>query len=234
MLVHGFAANIEMNWRAPGIIDAIAGSGRQVVAIDCRGHGKSGKPHDPAAYKGTQMADDVIALMDHLGIKKADLIGYSMGGFLSASLLVRHPERFNSVTLSGVGDALVAGNFPRERSEAIARAMESVQGAVADNEVGRQFRQFAERMGADLDALAAIQRGGRSGFDPVKLNDVTTPVMVLVGEGDTLVGSADRLAAAIPGAKYVKVPGDHLTAVATPELRSAILDFLAQTSPVPT
>src|SRR3990172_7413846 len=107
VLVHGFASSLEGNWRAPGIIDALVGAGRRVVALDCRGHGESGKPHDPVPYDDTKMADDVIALMDHLGIGVADLMGYSMGGFLSASLLVRHPERFRSVILSGVGDGMV-------------------------------------------------------------------------------------------------------------------------------
>jgi pimeloyl-ACP methyl ester carboxylesterase len=232
VLIHGFAASIELNWRAPGVIDAITKSGRKVVALDCRGHGKSEKPHDPEAYSGTKMADDAIAVMDHLGIENADLCGYSMGGFLSASLLTRHPERFNSVILSGVGDMLVTGTMPRERTEAIARALESIEGA-KDNEVGRQFRLFAEASGNDLGALAAMQRSDRRRFEASKLDEVSLPVMVLVGEGDTLIASADKLAAAIPAAKYVKVPGDHLTAVGMKEFRQAIVDFLAAVSPVP-
>ena len=87
-------------------------------------------------------------------------------------------------------------------------------------------------MGNDLQALFAMQRAGRSGFDPAKLREVKLPVMVLVGEGDTLIASADKLAAAIPGAKHVKVPGDHLTAVGTKEFRTAIVDFLGSVSPV--
>ncbi|HEX5939392.1 MAG TPA: alpha/beta hydrolase, partial [Dehalococcoidia bacterium] len=96
----------------------------------------------------------------------------------------------------------------------------------------RQFRIFAERSGNDLDALAAMQRAGRSGFDGSKLAEVNLPVMVLVGEGDTLIVSAEKLAAAIPGARHVRVPGDHLTAVGTKEFRTAIVDFLNSVSPV--
>lgn len=233
VLVHGFASSLQGNWRAPGIIDALVGAGRQVVALDCRGHGRSGKPHDPASYGGTQMADDVIALMDHLDIGVADLMGYSMGGFLSASLLLRHPERFRSVIISGVGDGLVtSAMLSRERTEAIASALESDDGGASANASARAFRVFAERSGNDLAALAAMQRSSRGGFDPRKLGQATLPVMVLVGEGDTLVGSADKLAATIPGAKYVKVPGDHLTAVGQPAFRQALLAFLAERSPV--
>ncbi|HEY7801925.1 MAG TPA: alpha/beta hydrolase [Dehalococcoidia bacterium] len=232
VLVHGFASSLQGNWRAPGIVDALIATGRRVVALDCRGHGRSGKPHDPTAYDGTKMADDVIALMDHLHIDVADLMGYSMGGGIAASLLVRHPERFRSVILAGVGDGIVLGVRPRARSEAIANAMQAPAGTRVEDETARNFRTFAERSGNDLEALAAIQRARRGGNGPSRIGEVTLPVMVLIGEHDTLVGSGDKLAAAIPGAKLVKVPGDHLTAVGQPQFRQAIVDFLAHQSPV--
>ena len=232
VLVHGFASSLQGNWRAPGMVDALLGAGRRVIALDCRGHGRSAKPHDPAAYAGTQMADDVVDLMDHLGIARADLMGYSMGGFLSASLLVRRPERFNSVILAGIGDAIVAGELPRQRSQAIADAMEGKQVEGPAAETARNFRAFAKASGNDLEALGAMQRGRRGGFDGSKLKETALPVLIVVGEGDTLIGSADRLAATIPGARYVKVPGDHLTAVGAAEYRRALIEFLAEHSPV--
>lgn len=233
VLVHGFASSLQGNWRAPGIIDALTAAGRRVVALDCRGHGESGKPHDPRAYDGTAMADDVIALMDHLQIEEVDLMGYSMGGIIAASLLVRRPERFRSVVIGGVGDMLIHRNGGRARTDAIASAMEARDGSDAADETARGFRIFAERTGADLGALAAVQRATRGGFDPQKLRETKRPVMVLIGEGDTLVGSADGLAAMIPGAKLVRVPGDHLTAVIQPALKSAVVAFLAEHSPIP-
>jgi pimeloyl-ACP methyl ester carboxylesterase len=232
VLVHGFAASLQSNWRAPGIIDAVARSGRRVVALDARGHGRSGKPLDPRAYEGTKMSDDVIALMDHLGIDKADLVGYSMGGMLSSSLLVRHPERFRTVTLAGVGDRMLLGGRTREWSEAMAHAMDARSSREATTDTARNFRMMAEALGNDLKALAAMQRAQRAGYDPAKLREVKLPVMVLLGQSDLLVGPADELAAAIPGAKLVKVPGDHLTAVVSPELKRAIIGFLDEHSPV--
>jgi len=224
VLVHGFAASYHYNWRVPGVIDALTGAGHRVVALDCRGHGTSDKPHDPAAYNGTAMADDVLAVMDASGLDRADLVGYSMGGFIASSLLVSHPERFRRVILSGVGDALLAGDLPRERSSAIAAAMEGRQ---TEDETARNFRRFAEATGNDLEALAAMQHAERRRSDPALLRKVALPVMVLIGEGDTLVGSGAALAAAIPGAKHVVVPGDHLSAVGKPAFRQAIVDFLA-------
>ena len=225
VLVHGFASSVRGNWRGPGIIDALVAAGRRVVALDCRGHGASGKPHDPEAYSGTHMADDVIAVMDREGVARADLMGYSMGGFIAASLLVRRPERFGRVILAGVGDALVTGGRGRRGAEAIASALESeTRGGITDARA-RAFRSFAEQQGNDMAALAAIQRSTRE-FDRGKLAEVRNRVMVLIGEGDVLVGPADQLAAAIPGARLVKVPGDHLTAVVKPEFREAIVGWL--------
>ena len=227
VLVHGFASSVQGNWRAPGIIEALVAAGRRVIALDCRGHGASGKPHDPEAYSGTRMADDVIAVMDDEGVGRADLMGYSMGGFIAASLLVRHPERFGRVILAGVGDALVTGGRGRRATEAIASALEAGTRSGITDARARAFRSFAEQQGNDMAALAAIQRSTRE-FDRGQLGEVRNPVMVLIGEGDVLVGPADQLAAAIPGAKLVKVPGDHLTAVIKPEFGQAIVGFLSE------
>lgn len=233
VLVHGFAASIQNNWVAPGIFDMLVQSGRRAVALDCRGHGQSGKPHDPEAYADNAMVKDVIALMDHLGIEKADLMGYSMGGIISATLMTTYPDRFRSVILSGIGDALATGGLPRERSAAIARAMESDDGGAQEEETARNFRLFAERTGNDLQALAAMQKTPRRhAYDPAAFASVKVPVRIIVGENDTLVGRADKLAAAIPGAKAVYIAGDHLTAVSR-RLGAAALEFLAEASPVP-
>ena len=149
VLVHGFASNLQANWRAPGIIDALVTSGRQVVALDCRGHGRSDKPHDPTAYEGTHMTDDVLALMDHLDIMQADLAGYSMGGIFAATLLVRAPMRFRSVVLAGIGNTLLTRGPNSERAQAIARALDADDSGASESATARGFR----RGGADCSGL---------------------------------------------------------------------------------
>ena len=174
-LVHGFASSLHGNWRAPGIIEALVSAGRQVVALDCRGHGKSSKPHDPQSYAGAAMTEDVIALLDHLALAQVDLMGYSMGGWIAASLLVNHPGRFRSVILSGVGDGLLAGGLPRARSEAIANALDARDASAASGASARAFRAFAEQQKNDLAALAAMQRATRHEMDPARLGRVDKP-----------------------------------------------------------
>src|SRR5262249_46393948 len=97
--IHGFTANVEMNWKVPGIIQGLA-KNYQVIALDNRGHGKSDKPHDPKQY-GREMVEDAVRLLDHLKIHKAHIVGYSMGAGITAKFLATHPERFLTATLGG-------------------------------------------------------------------------------------------------------------------------------------
>ena len=227
VLVHGFAASLQGNWVGPGWIDALTPI-RQVVALDCRGHGESGKPHDPEAYAGEQMPRDVIRLMDHLGIETADLFGYSMGGRISIGLMLREAARFTSVVLGGVGGGLVRrGGRPN-----VAEALLTQDPSTITDRVAKEFRIFAEANKNDLKALGACMQALRTVGNAADLAQVELPVLIVIGEGDVLVGSADELAAAIPGAQLVKIPDkDHLTVVPDQRFKDAVVRFLTETSP---
>ena len=122
VLVHGFASTKEVNWLNPGWIATLTRAGRRAIALDNRGHGASAKLYDPAAYHSAVMAEDVRALLDHLGIARADVMGYSMGARIAAFLALAHPERVRSVVLGGLGSRLVDGvGLP----ESIADALEA-------------------------------------------------------------------------------------------------------------
>lgn len=101
VLIHGLLSSAQMNWTLPGTTAAVARN-HKVIAIDCRGHGMSDKPTDESAY-GVPMVQDVVALLDHLGIQKAHIAGYSMGGMISLKLAVLHPERVETLLLCGMG-----------------------------------------------------------------------------------------------------------------------------------
>lgn len=225
VLVHGFASNLQDNWVLTGWVKRLLDQGRRVVALDCRGHGESAKPHDPEAYADGAMAGDVIRLMDHLEIARADLMGYSMGGGIALDLIMRHPQRFRRVVLGGVGGITRRAT----ESSAIADALAADDPSAASGIVARGFRQFAEQRGNDLKALAACIRRGRSRPEPEALASITLPVLVAVGEKDDLVGRADTLAEAIPGARLVTVSDrDHLTVVPDDRFKEAILGFLGE------
>ncbi len=101
ILIHGVAANADLNWRRPGVIKALSRN-FEVIAFDLRGHGLSGKSSDPAAY-GSEMVEDISRLMDHLHIRKAHIAGYSLGGFIALKFITTHPERVQSAAICAAG-----------------------------------------------------------------------------------------------------------------------------------
>src|SRR5215510_2986549 len=109
LLIHGFASSIAANWRDTGWIAALTGAGRRVIALDNRGHGESEKLYDPSRYGAPSMAEDALRLLDHLGIARADVMGYSMGARIATFLMLAHPGRVRSAVLAGVGINLVRG-----------------------------------------------------------------------------------------------------------------------------
>src|SRR5579863_8193282 len=113
VLVHGFASTKEVNWIMPGWVATLTGAGRRVIALDNRGHGASTKLYEPALYHTDLMADDIRALLDHLGLARADVMGYSMGARNTAFLARAHGERVRSAILGGLGVQLVEqGGLP--------------------------------------------------------------------------------------------------------------------------
>lgn len=221
VLVHGFASSLDGNWVRPGWIEALTPL-RQVIALDCRGHGESSKPHDPEAYALPKMAGDVLRLMDHLRVGRADLMGYSMGARIALYLAAHHAERFSSVVLGGIGSGV-----GRNR-EAIAAGLRARDPSAVTSERARGFRAFAEaNPNNDLQALAACMSAPREPPSAEQTASITLPVLIVTGEKDTLVGSPEQLAAAIPGARAVVVPGrDHLTTVGDRRYKDAVVAFL--------
>jgi len=220
VLVHGFAANARANWAETGWY-GLAPHFR-IIAMDCRGHGHSGKPHEVSAYAGTTMEDDVLRLIDHLGIKRTLLHGYSMGARISLGLLARHPKRFRAVVLGGIG-ATGAMDDP-ERRKAIAASLTGSGG----DERGKEFRRFAESVGNDLEALAACMSANRSPVDPGVFANNAVPALVIVGTKDDLaMAGAGSLHKQIANSKYVEIEGrHHLNAPGDKRYQAAVLEFL--------
>jgi pimeloyl-ACP methyl ester carboxylesterase len=226
VLVHGFASSKQINWVNPGWVSTLMRAGRRVIALDNRGHGQSSKLYDPAAYHSAIMAEDVRALLDHLEIERADVMGYSMGARITAYLTVDHPERVRSMILGGLGIRLVEGvGLP----EAIADALEAPSLADVSDPTGRVFRAFAEQTKSDLKALAACMRGSRQTLSREQVAGIGIPVLVAVGTKDDVAGSAQELAAAIPGAIALDIAErDHMQAVGDKAYKTGVIEFLNQ------
>ena len=158
LLVHGFASSKNVNWVYPTWVSELKKNGRRVIALDNRGHGDSGKLYDAAQYAIPIMAGDVIALMDHLGIARADVMGYSLGARMTAWLARDQPQRLRSAIFGGIGIGLIEGGGPGEN---VAEALEAPSLDDVTDPVGRTFRAFADQTRSDRRALAACLRGSR-------------------------------------------------------------------------
>jgi pimeloyl-ACP methyl ester carboxylesterase len=226
VLVHGFASTKEVNWVQPGWFTTLTRSSRRVIALDNRGHGASSKLYDPSAYHSATMADDVRALLDYLKIERADVMGYSMGARITAFLAINHPKRVRSAIFGGLGIRLVEGvGLP----ESIATALEAPALADVGDPTGRMFRIFAEQTKSDLRALAACIRGSRQTLNVAEVGSIRVPVLVAVGTRDVVAGSAQKLAALIPGARALDISDrDHMLAVGDKIYKAGVIDFLNQ------
>ncbi|HEX2592830.1 MAG TPA: alpha/beta hydrolase [Rhizomicrobium sp.] len=234
VLVHGFGSSRAQNWKAPGWYQTLNDAGCRVVAMDCRGHGESDKPHTTPGYGHDEMANDVLTVMDAAGLSDAYVMGYSMGGFISIHVLIKHPQRVKKLVIGGVGTSYLDAPEnnrdrvadPKVRAE-IADAMTTDDPAAIANPIAKRFRAFAEQPGKDRLALAACMRARTANLSRDVLATSQRPVLVVCGEKDDLTGMPDGLAAAFSDGRAVTVPNrDHMTAVGDKVYKAAVLDFL--------
>lgn len=224
VLVHGFASTKEVNWVNPGWIATLTRAGRRAIALDNRGHGQSTKLYDPAAYHTSLMAEDVRALLDHLGLERADVMGYSMGARITAFLALQHPQRLRSAIFGGLGIRLVHGvGLP----DTVADGLEAASLDAVTDPQSRMFRSFAQQTRSDLKALAACIRGTRQTLTEAQVAKITIPVLVAVGTRDEVAGSPEALAALMPRAQALPIPErDHMLAVGDRVYKAGVLEFL--------
>ena len=226
LLVHGFASTKNVNWVYPAWVSELKKNGRRVIALDNRGHGDSAKLYDPEAYHIPVMAGDVTALMDHLEIERADIMGYSMGGRMTAWLARHAPQRLRSAILGGIGIGLIEGGGPGEN---VAEALEAPTLEDVTDPVGRTFRAFADQTRADRRALAACMRGSRGLMTKQEAAGIAVPVLIAVGTVDEIAGSAALLGNIIPGSQVLDIPNrDHMRAVGDKVYKAGVLKFLSE------
>lgn len=223
LLVHGFASNKEVNWVNPSWLNTLERAGYRVIAIDNRGHGESDKPHDDAAYTPEKMAGDALALLRHLDIEPAHVMGYSMGARIAGFLALANPEAVRSIVFGGLGIGMVEGVG---KWEGIADALlaDSIDDVTEPR--GRQFRAFADQTRSDRIALAACIKASRKKLSEEEVGRIETPTLICVGTKDDIAGAPEPLAALMPNARVAEIPDrDHMLAVGDKVYKRAVVDF---------
>lgn len=224
LLIHGFASNHFTNWVSPGWMKFLAEAGYRSIAFDHRGHGASSKSYDGADYTPEKMASDAVALLDHLGIEKAHVMGYSMGARVSAFMALAEPGRVATLIFGGLGIGMVDGVGDWDP---IADALLAEDPAKTTHPRGRAFRAFADQTRSDRRALAACIATSRELLSEDELARITQPTLIAVGTKDDIGGSAGELAALMPNAVAFDIEGrDHMLAVGDKTFKVRVLAFL--------
>jgi len=240
VLVHGFAVNADYNWRRPGVVHRLA-QDYQVIAFDHRGHGLSDKPEDVDQY-GDEMVKDVVRLLDHLGIEKAHVVGYSMGGFITLKLLTMYPDRLLSA-------APCAAGWSRPEGEHAILLEELVASLEAGTGIGPLLKQLRpggrEPTSVEIAAANAVFRRFNDEAILAKLvrsfpelvvteeqlraNQV--PVLSIVGDQDPLKDGIDAMTGILGNHEVVVIEGaDHMNATRRPEFVDGLRAFLEKHS----
>jgi pimeloyl-ACP methyl ester carboxylesterase len=226
LLIHGFASNHLVNWVAPGWVKTLTEAGYRVIALDNRGHGRSSKSYNPAAYTPAEMADDAAALLDHLGIEKAHVFGYSMGARITAFMALAHPDRIATIILGGLGYGMIDGVGDWDP---IADALTVDDAATITHQRGKMFRTFADQTRSDRLALAACIATSRELITDAQMATIKVPALVGVGTTDDIAGSPQRLAALMPNGVAFDIEGrDHMLAVGDRTFKARVVEFLKE------
>ncbi len=242
ILIHGYTGNADRHFVNPGVFGNLAVNYR-VIALDCRGHGKSDKPTDPRAY-GPEMARDLVRLMKHLNIPRAHIVGYSMGAILAGYLLTTDADRFLSATFVAYHPVWKWTADDDREAEATARDLESdtpfrslilaVSARDAPPPPEDEIRRLSQTLAAanDPKALAAYNRGRRALVvtDP-QLAAVRVPTLGIIGSADPSVGTMKDLKQVMPGLSVVVIDGaahgGERGVMRRPEFLASVREFLA-------
>ncbi len=221
LLLHGLFSNAQTNWIKFGHAAEIAGRGFRVIMPDLRAHGESPAPHAPENYPQDVLVRDARALIGHLGLEEFDLGGFSLGARTAAAMMIGG-VRPRKAVLAGMG---LEGLSDWDRRRDFFTVAIDRRDEVSHGDPHWLAIQFMKTMKIDPEA-ARLLLASPGDFDPARLSDIDAPTLVVCGSEDRDNGSAEALAAAIPGAFLAEVPGTHMSSVTRPELGKAIADFL--------
>ena len=208
ILQHGFTSSLK-NWYAHGYVEPLKAA-YQLILIDARGHGESDKPHDPAEYDLKLRVNDVVSVLDALGIDKAHYLGYSMGGRIGFGIAIHAPERVNSLIIGGMHPYDTGGNAsPSDRVKLLGQGMEAYVVNTEAQSGSIEPQRRARLLANDPQALIAAISAPRGTSGDV-LPTMKMPCLLYVGEADGFFEGAREAAKHIPGAEFASFPGlDH-------------------------
>lgn len=229
VLIHGGTVSFKHNYADFGWIEALNDSGLQVIGLDLRGHGQSGKPHDIEAYGSSNLASDVIAVLDRLSLARVSLVAYSIGTAVALHLLKSFPERFDRAALIATGDGLI-GHPPHTFALALPSLLEVLNRTEYPKDLPKHvstYWNFVAATGGDWQAMRALAQASYPPLAPADALAIAIPTLVISGQNDRVLGQGPRLAQALGHGKYLEVPAaDHFSLAADPGVKAAVAHFM--------
>ena len=229
VLIHGGTVSFKHNYADFGWIEALNRSGLQVIGLDLRGHGQSDKPHQLEAYGTSNLASDVVAVLDQLSLTRASLVAYSIGTAVALHLMKSLPERFDRAALIATGDGLI-GHPPHTFEMALPSLLEVLDRTEYPKDLPKHlstYWNFVAATGGDWQALRALAQASYAPLAPADALAIKIPTLVISGQSDLVLGQGPRLAQALGQGVYVEVPGaDHFSLAADPDVKAAVARFI--------
>ncbi len=225
LLVHGFASSALGNWHLTGWVRDLLRAGRHVIAIDQRGHGASGKPHDPGRYTMRILAEDVLTVLDSFLLGEVQYAGYSLGARVGWKAAREYPERITTAVLGGIPDGDPLTRFMVEQARRFIAT-----GETPDDRLTSAYVQMAAGIpNNDLTALISLVEGMRDGEQPTVANAPSQQLLFATGSDDRIIEKSRALCAASPHGTFFEIPGrNHFNAPTSREFRAAAIEFLAR------
>jgi pimeloyl-ACP methyl ester carboxylesterase len=229
VLIHGGTVSFKHNYADFGWIESLNDSGLQVIGLDLRGHGKSGKPHDISSYGTSNLASDVIAVLDQLSLTRVSLIAYSIGTAVALHLLHSAPERFDRAALIATGDGLI-GHLPHTFANSLPTLLEVLNRTEYPKDLPKHlstYWNFVAATNGDWQALRALAQASYAPLTATDASAIAIPTLVISGQDDLVLGQGSKLAQALGQGSYIEVPGaDHFSLAAAPEVKTSVAHFM--------
>jgi len=226
LAVHGFASSAYANWVATGWVRELNRAGYRVIALDQRGHGRSGKPHEPSAYTMGLLVQDVRTVLDTYLVDEAVYVGYSLGARVGWHASIGGEHAITRAVLGGIPDGDPLTRFRVDQAKAFLDT-----GTPVEDRLTQAYLTMAEGIpGNDLAALVALVEGMRGGEQPDPANPPQQPALFAAGSEDPILAASERLAAAAPHGEFFRIEGrNHFNAPTARAFRTRALEFLAET-----
>ncbi len=229
ILLHGGVSSFDHTYAQFGWVEALTVAGLRVVGLDFRGHGNSERPHDPACYGTENLAGDVRALLDHLGLQRVSLIAYSIGTAVAMALMLGEPARFARAALVATGDGLI-GHAPHTFDALLPQMQQVFARDAYPRDLPKHqsaYWNILEQIRGDREAMRAMAGAAYPPFGVEQVAQLRVPTLVVSGAVDPVLGRGPRLAAALGRGTYLEIAGaNHFSLAMNAAVREAVVDFI--------